>query len=53
VVSTFEEDPPPSLVMMASSARSTLVATLDLIIIYGHKKAQAQIHFCDFCAFCG
>jgi len=26
-----KEDPPPSLVMMASSARSTLVATLDLI----------------------
>ena len=26
-----KEDPPPSLVMMASSSRSTLVATLDLI----------------------
>jgi hypothetical protein len=26
-----KEDPPPSLVMMASSPRSTLVATLDLI----------------------
>jgi hypothetical protein len=26
-----QEDPPPSLVMMASSTRSTLVATLDLI----------------------
>jgi len=26
-----KDDPPPSLVMMASSARSTLVATLDLI----------------------
>jgi hypothetical protein len=26
-----KEDPPPSMVMMASSARSTLVATLDLI----------------------
>jgi len=26
-----KEDPPPSLVMMASSQRSTLVATLDLI----------------------
>jgi hypothetical protein len=26
-----KEDPPPSLVMMASSVRSTLVATLDLI----------------------
>jgi hypothetical protein len=31
-----KEDPPPSLVMMASSARSTLVATLDLI----HKSPQ-------------
>lgn len=26
-----KDDPPPSLVMMASSPRSTLVATLDLI----------------------
>jgi hypothetical protein len=26
-----KEDPPPSLVMMASSSRSTLVATLELI----------------------
>ena len=26
-----KEDPPPSLVMMASSSRSTLVATLDLL----------------------